>query len=142
MKFDHIGLVTNDIREGRDFLSSAFGVCSWSKEFNDPGIRVTVQFGISESGPCFELISPLGVESPVSAALKSGKNILNHIAYLVDDLDDAALNMRAHGCLPVSEAQPAVAYNRSRVQFFISPLKFMIELIEAPHHEHDYKGIL
>jgi methylmalonyl-CoA/ethylmalonyl-CoA epimerase len=140
LQFDHIGLVVKDMAEGREFLGSAFGIDRWTEVFEDPGIGVYVQFGRTEEGPCYELIAPLGEQSPVINAMKSGKNILNHVAYLVADLDAEGEKLRDKGCGATGPAKPAVAYGGARVQFWISPLRFMVELIEASGHQHVYKS--
>jgi methylmalonyl-CoA/ethylmalonyl-CoA epimerase len=140
LKFDHLGLVTNDLSAARAHLSSTLGIEAWSQVFDDPGIGVSVQFGMGSNGsPVFELITPLGEASPVAMALKQGRNILNHIAYVVSDLDAAAGHLRAEGCFPTGDPMPAVAYGGRRVQFFLSPLRFMMELIEAPSHRHRFE---
>lgn len=138
MKFDHIGIAVDDMDEGRQVLAAQFDLTRWTEVFEDPVIGVSVQFGIGEEGPCYELVAPLSAESPVSTALKSGKNILNHVAYLVEDIESAADSLQEMGCLPVVKAKPAVAFNGSLVQFFQSPLRFLIELIEAPRHSHNF----
>jgi len=140
MVFDHLGVVVEDMEEGRAFLSKAFSVNRWTQVFEDPVIGVFVQFGIAANGPCYELVAPRGDASPVSVALRTRKAILNHVAYLVPDLDAAAEALMEEGCFPVGKAMPAVAYNQRRVQFFSSPLSFIIELIEAPDHDHVYAG--
>ncbi len=40
--------------------------------------------------------------------------------------------------MPTGPATQAVAYGGHRVQFLITPLAFIIELIEAPNHTHEY----
>jgi methylmalonyl-CoA/ethylmalonyl-CoA epimerase len=140
MQFDHIGLVVSDMAEGREFLESMFGVDRWTKVFEDPGIGVYVQFGRTAEGPCYELISPLGEGSPVTTALKRGVNILNHVAYLTADLDADAHGLKDRGSIMAGPAKPAVAYGGARVQFWITPQRFMVELIEAPGHEHAYEA--
>jgi methylmalonyl-CoA/ethylmalonyl-CoA epimerase len=139
LRFDHLGLVVKDMAEGREFLQSTIGIDRWTEVFEDPVIGVYVQFGRTEEGPCYELIAPLGDQSPVTNAMKSGKNILNHVAYLVSNLEAEGEKLRDKGCGATSEPKPAVAYGGARVQFWISPLRFMIELIEAPGHQHIYK---
>ena len=139
MRFDHIGVVVADIEKGREFLSQAFQIESWTEIVTDTGIGVCVQFGIGESGPCYELIAPLTESSPVWGALKSVKNILSHVAYLVADMEKASNKLRAQGSVPTADPQPAIAYGGRKVQFFITPLRFMVELIEAPNHRHDYR---
>ena len=138
LKFDHMGVVVSKIAAGRDHLSLLFGITRWSEEFVDPGIGVYVQFGLDPSGICYELVSPLREDSPVTRALKARDRILNHVAYLVPDLDAEAARIRRMKCLPAGSAMPAVAYAGKRVQFFITPLYFIIELIEAPDHRHVY----
>ncbi len=142
MTFDHIGIVTPNLARGRDFLTKTLSVTRWTQEFHDAGIGVSVQFGKVEdgSGPWYELVTPLGEDSPVAAVVRSGKNILNHVAYLVANMDLAAAGLRENGCFPVGDAQPAVAYGGRQVQFFVSPLRFMIELIESPCHEHQIEA--
>jgi methylmalonyl-CoA/ethylmalonyl-CoA epimerase len=140
LQFDHIGLVVSDMAEGRTFLEDMFGIDRWTKVFEDPGIGVYVQFGSAAEGPCYELISPLGEASPVATALKRGINILNHVAYLTEDLDADANRLQALGSMITGPAKPAVAYGGARVQFWITPQRFMVELIEAPGHEHTYEA--
>lgn len=87
---------------------------------------------------CYEIIAPLHAGSPVSRTLRTGDRILNHLAYRVDDLPHAAEDLRRQGCVPAGEAKPAVAYGGRSIQFFLAPLRFIIELIEAPQHVHAY----
>jgi methylmalonyl-CoA/ethylmalonyl-CoA epimerase len=139
LQFDHIGLVVADMAEGREFLEDTFGLDRWTEVFEDPGIGVYVQFGRTADGPCYELIAPLGEVSPVATALKRGVNILNHVAYLTDDLDRDAAMLQQKGSIMAGPAKPAVAYGGARVQFWITAQRFMVELIEAPQHEHAYR---
>jgi methylmalonyl-CoA/ethylmalonyl-CoA epimerase len=136
--FDHIGIVTANLSVGREFLKNTLSVTRWTQEFHDAGIGVTVQFGKveDESGPWYELVTPLGDQSPVAATVRSGKNILNHLAYLVASIDVTAAAMCKNRCFPIAAPQSAVAYGGRRVQFFVSPLNFIIELIESPCHRH------
>lgn len=138
MKFDHVGVVVSAMSAGRDHLVALLGITRWSEEFVDPGIGVYVQFGLDPSGLCYEIIAPLREDSPVTRALNARDRILNHVAYLVPDLEAEAARIRQLRCMPAGPAMPAVAYGGRRVQFFVSPLYFIIELIEAPDHAHRY----
>ena len=138
MKFDHIGVVVLSLEAGRDHLSSLFGITQWTQEFDDSVNMVRVQFGLDPSGICYEAIAPLGTVSPIAEALRTGNRILNHVAYLVPDLPAAALRLKNLRCVPTGSAKPAIAYGQRQIQFFISPLKIIIELIEAPDHLHSY----
>ncbi len=137
-QFDHVGVVVADIAAGREHFQSLFGVEEWTEVFPDPVNGVYVQFGRDKSGTCYELVTPLGAESPIARALKAGNPILNHIAYLTDDLAASAADLRTQRCIPATEPRPAVAYNGKNIQFFVSPLRFIVELIEAFDHRHEF----
>ena len=136
--FDHVGLVVESLAEGRAFMAPALGVRRWSRPFDDAVNGVRLQFGADAQGLCFELLEPFGDRSPVARALSSGRAILNHIAYRIADLDAAADQLMLSDCVPTAEPKPAIAYGGSRIQFFLTPLQMIVELIEAPHHRHLY----
>lgn len=136
LRFDHIGVVVRDLAIGREFFEAALPISDWTEAIDDPGIGVSVQFALERSRLCYELIAPLGESSPVAGALASGRNVLNHVAYRTADLAQAGRRLESLGCHTTGLAQPAVAYGGYLVQFFVSPLRFIIELIEAPVHEH------
>jgi methylmalonyl-CoA/ethylmalonyl-CoA epimerase len=92
---------------------------------------VEIQFGWDGSGIAFELLAPIGEASPVAAALKAGRNALQHIAYRTSDFADACEAVRREGALPLGPARPALAFGKARVMFFLTPLRFVCELIEV-----------
>lgn len=138
MAFDHVGVVVKSLDIGRSHFARILDVHNWSKEFSDDLNGVTVQFGRDHSGVCYEIIEPRGQNSPILRALKDRRSILNHVAYRVHDLTRSAAELRAFGCAPTGPARPAVAYNRQKIQFFVTPLNFILELIEAPEHKHQF----
>ena len=138
MKFDHLGVIVPSMAQGRHHLAGLFGIRRWTVEFADATNGVYVQFGLDPSGMCYELISPYGKDSPIERTLNVRDRILNHVAYLVSDLDQAAAQLRVKRCFPAGEPSSAIAYGGHRIQFFVSPLAFIIELIEAPDHNHSY----
>jgi methylmalonyl-CoA/ethylmalonyl-CoA epimerase len=139
LTLDHLGLIVPDIATGRDFLTTALGITRWTPITHDPTLGVSVCFGTSETNTlAYELIAPFGEASPITNALRAGKHILNHLAYLTPDLEASAEHLRASGCCPAGDPKPALAYEGRRIQFFISPLRFVIELIEKPGHQHPY----
>jgi methylmalonyl-CoA/ethylmalonyl-CoA epimerase len=138
LQFDHLGLVVKSLAKGRKVLAAMLGIAHWTQEFRDPVNGVLLQFCRDPSGLCYELLEPLDETSPVYPALAGGKAILNHVAYRVEDLPSQGERLRLAGCAPTSEPKPAIAYGGRSVQFFVSPLRFVIELIEAPAHEHIY----
>ncbi len=144
LQFDHLGLIVSDLTAGRQFLERTLGITLWTAITPDPCMGVSVQFGSAapgssqNAGPTYELIAPLGDDSPIANALRQGKHILNHVAYLTPSLDLSAEALRAEGCFPAGVPRPAVAYGGASVQFWLSPLRFIIELIEKPNHQHSF----
>ena len=138
MTFDHIGLVVEDLAAGRIFLETTLQVTAWTPITHDEALGVRVQFGRSQTTPTIELIAPLGASSPIAAALRGSKNILNHLAYTVPSLAESGQLLRDQGCHPAGDPRPALAYGGAPVQFWVSPLRFLIELIEAPEHVHPF----
>jgi methylmalonyl-CoA/ethylmalonyl-CoA epimerase len=138
LKFDHIGLVVAEIAVGRAFLAGSLGVDRWTEVVEDAVLGVSVQFGAGPDGPCYELVAPFGENSPVAGALRGSKNILNHVAYRTADLEASGARLRAQGCQATGCPKPALAYGGRKVQFWVSPLRFIIELVEAPEHEHRF----
>jgi len=138
MKFDHMGVITATLAEGRREMIACLGIREWTQEFTDTVNQVHVQFGRDASGICYELLAPLHEQSPIANALRKRSNILNHVAYLVSDLAAEAERLQSAGAVPTGEPKPAIAYQNRRIQFFLTPLRFIVELIEAPEHQHVY----
>lgn len=139
LELDHLGLIVPDLTAGRVFLEAALGISLWTPVTEDSVLKVAVQFGSTPGGQLtYELIAPFGEASPIANALRSGKHILNHLAYLTPDLEASGERLRAAGCYATGDPQPAVAYQGRRIQFWMSPLRFVIELIEKPGHRHPF----
>lgn len=138
MQFDHIGVVVATLEQGRAHLGAVLGIVQWTMEFTDPLILVHVQFGRDRHGLCYEIVAPFGEKSPVLRTLRKADRILNHTAYLVPDLASAAERLLQSGCIQATQPTQAVAYGGALVQFVMTPVGFLLELIEAPDHRHAY----
>lgn len=138
MKFDHIGILADTLPQGRTTLAACFDICGWTAEFRDEVNGVFVQFGRDSSGICYEIVAPLNEHSPIMGAITARHNILNHVAYLVDDLSTEAKRLRQAKVYPVGPPRPAIAYGEKHIQFFVTPLRSILELIEAPDHRHSF----
>jgi methylmalonyl-CoA/ethylmalonyl-CoA epimerase len=130
MIFDHIGLFVREIETGREQLSALLPIACWTEVVDDPLMKVRVQFGIDRSGIRYELVAPLGEPNPVARVLDEGKNILNHVAYRCDDFESACATLRRERAVPLGRPQPAAAFGGARVAFYLTPLRFIVELVE------------
>ncbi|MGN5138537.1 VOC family protein [Aeromonas sp. 164P] len=130
MRFDHIGLVVPDLANGEAYCREVLGLSRFSTAVEDPLQRVWVQFVHDEHGLCYELVAPAGEDSPVTQVIKTRRNVINHLAYRVQSLQEGATRLREQRHLPLGPSQPAVAFGGAHVQFFLSPLGHIVELIE------------
>ena len=139
MRFDHLGVVVPNLQIGRDHFFKMYGINNWTDEFFDELNGVYVQFGKSKEKLCYELIAPIDNKSPVYNVLSKKKNILNHIAYIVDAIAVCSEELLSNDFVPLGEPKKAVAYSLQRLQFFYSKeFGYILELIEAPNFYHNY----
>ncbi len=129
--FDHIGIVVSDIQKGEAFYTSILPIEKISDLITDKLLGVQIKFLTDSSGVCYELIAPYGEGSPVSSALKSKKNIINHVAYKSSNFEESMKDFNDKGCMLLAPPQHAVAFNNKRVCFFLTILHSVIELIES-----------
>lgn len=130
MQFHHVGLIVDDIEKGKEFVQSLIANLVWSETFVDLNIGVSVTFGSSTDGICYELIFPLGTDSPVLNYLAKKTNMMHHIAYTVENFEEKFAELRRLRLIPLGEPKPAVAFRGKRVAFFLTPLRTIIEIIE------------
>lgn len=136
--FDHIGVVVPAVDWGRPRLAPLWGVGRWTRVFEDPVHKVIVQFGRDMSGIVYELVAPLNDDAPIAQALAKGQNLLNHVAYRTPDLAAAALALRGQGCIPLGRPAPAVAFGGQPVQFFLTPVRIILEVVQGAAWAHRF----
>ncbi|MDD1518427.1 VOC family protein [Bradyrhizobium sp. DASA03005] len=129
--FDHVGLVVRDLKSGLTNVCSLLPIVSATRVYDDQVLGVSVQFLRDAGGVMFELIAPLGDNSPVAKIAVSGKGVINQVAYRVENLAEAAKYFRARGATPTGAAKSAVAFDGAPVQFFLTREFVVIELIES-----------
>ena len=130
MKFDHIGVFVKSLEIGRNHLSKIIQIARWSDPVDDHIQGVSIQFGYDNDGICYELVAPNSESNPVDNLLSQGKNIINHIAYKVDNIEKEIIRLKNLNCLLISGPTPAIAFDNKNITFLYTPLQFIIELIE------------
>ena len=111
MKFDHIGIFVKSLEIGREHLNQIYYINKWSKI-------------------CYELVATKGKNNPVDRVLNDGKNILNHLAYKVENIEKEIERLKNKRCILISGPNPATAFKNKKIAFFYTPLRFIIEIIE------------
>ncbi len=139
MRLNHVGFLTSDVEQEMANFDLMFPGTVWSSRIVDPVQDVTARFGKTPQGLVYELIEANSEKSPIAQALKSRKNILNHMCYSCDDLSLKALELRAQGLYPVTEPKPGIAFGNRPIQFFLHPNGLLLELVEGDISPFDSK---
>jgi methylmalonyl-CoA/ethylmalonyl-CoA epimerase len=94
-KFDHIGIVVNDLQKSMDALSNFFGLeCQELMEIKESGIRIAFYPLGSGQMEVIEFQKPIeGVDSLVT---RPGAGI-QHVAFQVEDFNQALEQLTAKG---------------------------------------------
>ncbi len=135
---DHIGLLTRDVDKATAEFARAIGSREATPRFDDEGLTVSVRFLRGPDGIVYEMIAPLGENSIVAGALRKGVSIINQLAYRTASISEDIVALKAQGFMPLGPAKPAIAFGGAHVQFLLSPMGFVVELIEAPDHVHRF----
>ena len=128
MRFHHLGIATED-------MDSELGM--WKKFFSEvlEGKAVKRCFDpLQEVELCLFEVGNLKIElvsgEKVKNFLKRGAKIY-HICFEVNNLERKIENLTNMGCILVSPPKPAILFEGRRVAFLITPMGFLIELLEA-----------
>ena len=130
MKFNHIGIFSKNIKVGKKILCSYLNIKKIFKIFYDKNLGVKVIFITDTSNITYEIVAPYGKKNPVKKLLDQNKNILNHVAYKVKNFDNQIKILRQKGFAPLNTPKKAKAFRNKKICFFLTPLSFIIEIIE------------
>ena len=92
---EHIGIAVKSIEESRKFYEEVLGLeCYKIEEVADQKVK-TAFFMVGQTK--IELLEPTDPESPVAKFLEKKGPGVHHIAYAVDNVDEALQNTEAKG---------------------------------------------
>lgn len=133
LRFHHIGIFVKETEIGIKYFENLLDLQNKSNLIIDKKMGVKVQFLYDKENICYELVAPNEQQpNPVSKSLDDNKNLLNHIAYTSNLFETDIKKIRDAGSIPLGIPMNAKAFNEARVIFFLTPLKFIIEVIEGP----------
>lgn len=129
-KFHHIGYAAKDL----DATASVYeqGGYHRSASIFDPIQNVNICWLTKENAPTVELLAPVDEKSPVNKTLEKVGVSPYHCCYMVDNLEEATVELRKQKYIMVSKPAVAVAFCGSRVCFLFNKNVGLIELVEAP----------
>ena len=129
-KFHHIGVAVKDIESTASVYEQ--GGYKRSAAIFDSIQNVDICWLTKEGMPIVELLAPVDEKSPVNKTLEKVGVSPYHCCYVVDDIDEAAAELKKQRYIMVSKPVEAVAFCGSRVCFLFNKNVGLIELVEAP----------
>ena len=128
-KFHHIGYVVKELPKSLEkfMLLGYESIGNFSDNIQDIEINILSK----EYSPIIELIKPLGESHSLNNFLGEGHSSNPyHIAYFVEDLDEASKALRSSGFIPTMKKGISVAFDNKPFIFFFNNFTGLIELIE------------
>jgi methylmalonyl-CoA/ethylmalonyl-CoA epimerase len=132
-KLRHVGVAVPSLGPATDTLSDLFGYRVISGPFDDPIQKVTVNFLTQSDQDVaeIELIAPLSEDSPITSILAKNGGGAYHLCFETTDIDQALVHAKNNGCVIVSPAVPAVAFNGRKIAWIYTRSRQLFELVEA-----------
>lgn len=124
---DHIGIATKDIDKALEVLEKMGGPIKLGKTETIESFGVTAIMVAAGEVP-IELVQPLTADSGVAKFIEKKGEGVHHIAYRVDNIDEALQSFKDKG-FTVIDQQPREGYAHSRVAF-VHPKSFLGVLTE------------
>ncbi len=127
----HLGYAVEDIEAASHFYRENFGAKPTGPEAVEEQGIIATMFRVGES--MIELVQPTRPDSPVGRFLERRGEGEHHVAYQVDDLEDALRELKSNGVELVDE-EPRVGAGETRVAFVHPKSAFgvLTELVELP----------
>lgn len=123
VKVEHTAIIVKDIDQSLEFYCNHFGFVLRDRG-NIPNKEIAFIYHKNQPSFEIELIREL---TPVTEYSKSG--IVNHIAFTVDNIDEAMNYFKAQG-IQFNSDQPNKSLDGGRNIFFYGPSGELLQLIE------------
>lgn len=132
LRFDHVGIAVRNVDSALTFYAGVLGYRVRAGPFDDATQQARVVFlaGGPDEPFAIELVAPLGDESHVHRLLERSAGAY-HLCYETPDLRTAIQRLVAAGCLLVRPPAPATAYAGRSIAWLYTPVKQLMELVEA-----------
>ncbi len=130
---DHLGFAVRDIAEAVEFYSRAFGIAEWER-IAMPERHMAV--AVARVGDTLlELIAPTSEEAAFAKFVRERGPGMHHIAYRVDDIAAALIEVKAQGVQLIDE-QPRPGMHDT-LTAFLHPKSTLGVLIELVQHQSE-----
>lgn len=134
--FDHIGIALRSLDDGCKFYIDHLGAILLKRYTSEtPGVEVHVAV-IELGGQQMELMEPTNKQSPIATFLKLKGKGVHHIAYRVDDLDEAIVELKNKGLRFLEDTYRTNPLGRRLI--YMNPVSSegtLIELCDYPNSD-------
>ncbi len=128
-KIEHIALAVSDLEAAIAHYTQIWGLSLEHREtVEDQGVEEAM-FRLGDS--YLQLLAPLSPESPVGRFIRRSGEGLHHIAYEVDDIEQALKDLKQSG-LSLIDEQPRTGSRGTKIAF-VHPkgnLGLLVELVQ------------
>jgi methylmalonyl-CoA/ethylmalonyl-CoA epimerase len=129
MRINHLGIAVKNIETSVIMYKESLGWKKLTDLLYDPVQKVNILFMGDRHGGKFELLEPVGNDSPISKMLDRRVG-LYHICYEVQDINLKIKELTNTGFLLISGPVKAVAFDNKLIAFLINSDNLIIELLE------------
>ena len=126
MRFHHLGVAGESIKQLKEWVSRCFQIVQESEVVEDPLQRASLQMLTTAQGLHIELI-----EGPMVKSIISRCANLYHWCFEVEDIEQAAAVLVERGAIVTRPPLPAILFEGRRVAFVHTPMG-LVELLEGP----------
>jgi methylmalonyl-CoA/ethylmalonyl-CoA epimerase len=128
----HLGYAVEDIEAASEFYRENFGATPGEPEVVEEQGIIAIMFRVGESS--IELVQPTHPDSPVGKFLAKRGEGFHHVAFEVDDLRVALVELKRNGVALIDE-EPRKGAGGMKVAFVHPEGAFgvLTELVELPH---------
>lgn len=130
--FNHVGIITDDLATIRRVFGSILGVRVAEPE-TEPLIGAEVMW-VHVGGVALEFISPVSPDSRPAQIIRQRGTGIHHVAFTVDDIDNALRAVRDAG-IETIDARGREGARGARIGF-VKPEQVagtLVELVQPPH---------
>lgn len=139
---DHIGILSKNIDKTINTLAPILGITATSDLIIDPLQDVKAIFAKTTQGLTLEFLEPISDESPIKNSVIKQNNLIHHLAYRTNSLENSTEAIRQIRGMPIGEAKPGIAFGGALIQFFLLPDGWLVELIEQKTSKMQFSNII
>ncbi len=114
LKIDHLGIAVNSIIEGRNFWTDVLGLPYEGSETVAEQKVTTAFFPVGESE--VELLESTSPDGPVAKFIEKKGQGIQHVAFRVENIDEALAELKAKGVRLIDET-PRIGAGGAKIAF-------------------------